>query len=99
MRGASFLVEPRIERVRSTASKLIVDFEDGRSVHLPLAWYPRLFDATQAQRGGWELTGPGIGVHWPELDEDLRAAGILADRPSIEYIRQTQRATKRSATA
>jgi len=85
----SFSAEPRVTRVRSNSSKLIVDFEDGRSVHLPLIWYPRLFRATQAQRDRWELIGPGVGVHWPAVDEDLSASSLLAGRPSIEFLRGT----------
>jgi len=85
--GTSSSVETRVTRVRSTSATLVVDFEDGRSVHLPLVWYPRLFRATQAQRDRWELIGPGIGVHWPAVDEDLSASGLLSGRPSIEFLR------------
>ncbi len=80
--------DPRVTRVRSNASALTVDFEDGRTVRLPLLWYPRLFHATQAQRDRWELIGPGMGVHWPDVDEDLSAEGLLAGRPSIEFLKQ-----------
>lgn len=86
-RGMTTSAEPRVQRVRSNASSLTVDFEDGRSVRLPLVWYPRLFRATQAQRDHWELIGPGLGVHWPDLDEDLSAEGLLAGRPSIEFFK------------
>ena len=86
--GMSILVEPRLTRVRCTSSTLIVDFEDGRSVHLPLVWYPRLFRATRTQRDNYELMGRGFGVHWPDVDEDLSAAGLLAGRPSIEFLRR-----------
>ena len=98
-RGTSSSDEPRITRVRSNSSTLIVDFEDGRSVHLPLVWYPRLFHATQAQRDCWEFIGPGIGVHWPGVDEDLSAAGLLAGRPSIEFIKRQRRSGKRTVAA
>ena len=87
-RGTNFLDEPRVTRVRSNSSTLMIDFEDGRSVHLPLVWFPRLFRATQAQRNHWEFIGPGVGVHWPDVDEDLSAAGLLAGRPSIEFLKQ-----------
>lgn len=50
---------------------------DGRSITVPLAWYPRLANATQAQREHWELYGAGYGIHWPELDEDLSTEGLL----------------------
>jgi len=97
--GMSFSDEPRLTRVRSNASTLIADFEDGRSVHLPLVWYPRLFRATQAQRDHWEFIGPGIGVHWPKLDEDLSADGLLAGRPSVEFIKQQRRRSGKPALA
>ena len=98
-RGTSFSDEPRITDIRSNSSTLIVDFEDGRSVHLPLVWYPRLFNATQAERDRWQFIGPGIGVHWPKVDEDLSAAGLLAGRPSIEFIKQQRRVGKSKAAA
>ncbi|MBI2947434.1 MAG: DUF2442 domain-containing protein [Verrucomicrobia bacterium] len=92
--GQITLGEPRIKRVRCDPSALIVDFEDGRTLHIPLVWFPRLFRATQTQRSHWELIGPGIGVHWPDVDEDLSAEGLLAGRPSIEYIRQIRKGRK-----
>jgi hypothetical protein len=84
--GMPGLAEPRVVRVRSNASTLTVDFEDGRTVRLPLIWFPRLFRASQAQRDHWELIGPGLGVHWPQLDEDLSAEGLAAGRPSVEFL-------------
>ena len=90
-RGTSFFGDPRVTRVRSNSCSLIVDFEDGRTVHLPLLWYPRLFHATQKQRDHWEFIGPGVGVHWPDVDEDLSADGLAAGRPSIEFIKQQPR--------
>ena len=55
----------------------VVHLEDGRSLTLPLEWFPRLRDATPEQRNRWEWIGPGIGIHWPDLDEDLSVAGLL----------------------
>ncbi len=78
----------RITRVSCTDDTLIVDFDDGRSVHLPLLWYPRLYHATQTQRDHYELMGRGFGVHWPDVDEDLSAKGLLLGRPSIEFLKQ-----------
>lgn len=78
----------RVTRVSSTADTLVVDFEDGRSVHLPLLWYPRLNQATQEQRDRYELMGRGFGVHWPDVDEDLSAKGLLLGRPSVEFLKQ-----------
>jgi hypothetical protein len=63
---------------------LTVDLVDGRSVSVPLAWYPRLTHATPAERDNWRLIGRGEGIHWPDLDEDISVEGLLAGRPSGE---------------
>ena len=73
-----------IERVRVSADTLIVDFDDGRSVALPLAWYPRLLHGTAKERKACWLVGNGRGARWPALDEDLSAEGLLEGRPSME---------------
>ena len=66
------------------SSSLKVELLDGRSVTVPLVWYPRLVNATTAERNHWELIGDGQGIHWPDLDEDLSLEGLLNGRPSIE---------------
>ena len=71
----------------TTNDRLTVSFDDGRIVSLPLRWYPRLNRATPAQRRNWELIGRGYGVHWPNVDEDLSAEGLLQGRPAREYAR------------
>ena len=73
-----------VEKVRVTANNLTVDFDDGRSLTLPLAWYPRLQHGTARERSHYRLIGRGTGVHWPLLDEDLSAEGLLAGRSSAE---------------
>jgi len=82
------LDEIRVSRVSSTPDTLIIDFEDGRTVHLPLIWYPRLYRATHAQRDRYELTGRGYAVHWPGVDEDLSAKSLALGKPSIEFLKQ-----------
>jgi hypothetical protein len=57
---------------------LHVALADGRRLSVPLAWFPRLNQATPDQRRQWELIGHGVGIHWPEIDEDLSVAGLLA---------------------
>jgi hypothetical protein len=67
-------------RVRDVAvddDDLHVALMDGRTISVPLAWYPRLADATPAQREVWEIAGGGFGIHWPEIDEDLSTEGLL----------------------
>jgi hypothetical protein len=81
------LDELRVTRVTSTADTLMVDFEDGRTVQLPLMWFPRLYRATQAQRDHYELIGHGFGVHWPDVDEDLSAKGLALGKPSVEFLK------------
>ncbi len=63
--------------VRFDQHTMIVDLTDGRTISVPLAWFPRLFDATPAQRAGYELIGRGQGIHWEAIDEDLSVAGLL----------------------
>ncbi len=67
----------RAESVSFQDDALVVRLKDGRSLGVPLAWFPRLRDATPAQRVKWELSGHGTGIHWPELDEDVSVAGLL----------------------
>ncbi|HEX9828974.1 MAG TPA: DUF2442 domain-containing protein [Bacteroidota bacterium] len=69
--------DERVKDVRVTEDALSVDLMDGRTITVPLAWYPRLFNATQGQRSTWELAGGGYGIHWPEIDEDLSTEGLL----------------------
>lgn len=68
----------RVRDVQVGADELTVALMDGRTITVPLAWYPRLLAGTPAQRACWELAGAGYGIHWPELDEDLSTEGLLA---------------------
>jgi hypothetical protein len=72
----------RIIGVHITEDSLTVDLADGRIVSVPLAWYPCLLHATQAQRNNWVVAGAGFGIHWPDVDEDLSVQGILAGIPA-----------------
>ncbi len=74
--------DERVADVRFDADRLIVDLKDGRTIAAPLAWYPRLLDATPAQRARWEPAGAGYGIHWPEVDEDLSTEGLLRGAPA-----------------
>lgn len=75
---------PEAERVEVTDDALMADLSDGRTISVPLAWYPRLVHATPAERRNWRLIGVGQGIHWPDLDEDISIEGLLAGRPSRE---------------
>lgn len=72
------------QHVAVTADALVVDLVDGRTVTVPLSWYPRLAHGTPDERVNWRLIGRGEGIHWPDLDEDISVAGLLAGRPSGE---------------
>lgn len=75
---------PFAQHVRVTDDTLSVDLTDGRSISVPLAWFPRLVHATAQERSHWRLIGQGEGVHWEDLDEDISVAGLLAGEPSGE---------------
>jgi hypothetical protein len=70
-------VDPRIKEVTLTDDELVVVLADGRRLATPLAWFPRLLNATPEQRARFELLGDGAGIHWPDVDEDLSAEGLL----------------------
>jgi Protein of unknown function (DUF2442) len=72
------------QRVSVTEDALVVDLVDGRTVSVPLSWYPRLAHGTPEERANWRLIGRGEGVHWFDLDEDISVFGLLAGRPSRE---------------
>jgi hypothetical protein len=70
--------------VALTSDSLIVELSDGRTISVPLAWYPRLQHGKPKERNKWQLIGRGDGIHWPDLDEDISIAGLVAGRPSGE---------------
>ena len=76
--------EARASEVDVKDDALIVHLVDGRSISVPLAWFPRLWYGTQQERARFEIIGDGSYIHWPDLDEDLTIAGILAGRHSGE---------------
>jgi hypothetical protein len=67
----------RVSGVNFTADSLCVSLRDGRTISVPLAWYPRLLHASKEQLGNWKISGGGYGIHWPDLDEDLSTEGLL----------------------
>lgn len=70
--------------VTVTADTLTLDLADGRTISIPLAWYPRLLHGTPEERNHWEWIGDNEGIHWPALDEDISVEGIVAGRRSGE---------------
>ena len=71
-------------KVSVTDDTLTVDLVDGRTVAVPLAWYPRLAHGLPEERENWRLVGRGEGIRWPDLDEDVSVEGLLDGRPSGE---------------
>jgi hypothetical protein len=82
------ITEPRpgeaVQDVRITDDDLVVDLADGRTISIPLAWYPRLLHATPEQRENWRIAGGGFGIHWPDIDEDLSTEGLLRGAPASQ---------------
>ncbi|MES2781819.1 MAG: DUF2442 domain-containing protein [Pseudomonadota bacterium] len=78
------VTDERVLDVRFDAHSLIVDLMDGRTISVPLAWYPRLLHATVEQRKHWEKCGGGYGIHWPDVDEDLSTEGLLRGAPAAQ---------------
>lgn len=72
----------RVRDVSFTADTLAVDLEDGRTIIVPLAWFPRLLNATAEERSHWKVSGAGYGIHWPAIDEDLSTEGLLRGAPA-----------------
>jgi hypothetical protein len=75
---------PRADRVRCTNDEIIVYLSDGRSLSVPIIWFPRLAGASPNQREEYELLGDGEGIHWPQVDEDISVAGLLMGQSSAE---------------
>jgi hypothetical protein len=83
----SLVIETRIataQRVTATEDALTVDLSDGRTLSVPLAWYPRLLHGTPEERNNWRLIGNGEGIHWPDLDEDISVENLVLGKPSGE---------------
>jgi len=74
--------DERVQHVYFTEDTISVDIMDGRTITVPLVWYPRLLAATLQQREKWEICGGGYGIHWSEIDEDLSTEGLLRGAPA-----------------
>jgi hypothetical protein len=89
--GVDRSAAPLAVSVTCTADALTVVLADGRTLSVPLSWYPRLLHGRPRERGNWELIGEGDGIHWPDLDEDVSVEGLLAGRRSGETKRSLER--------
>ena len=92
--------DERVRDVRVSKDTLTVDLMDGRTISVPLVWYPRLFSGTAKQRSNWKVCAAGYGIHWPDLDEDLSTEGLLRGAPapagSVERLTRQPRRRRRS---
>ena len=82
MQGSEVKPGERVKDVRFTEDTLAVDLMDGRTIIVPLVWYPKLLDAAPEQRENWRIGSAGYGIHWPEIDEDLSTEGLLRGAPA-----------------
>ncbi len=84
MPSATVEMPPKAISVNITDDTLSVDLEDGRTISVPIGWYPRLAYGTPEERANFELSGAGRGIHWPDLDEDIGVEGLLLGKKSAE---------------
>ena len=82
MQGSEVKHRERVKDVYFTEDTLAVDLMDGRTIIVPLVWYPKLLDAAPEQRPNWKLSGARHGLHWPDIDEDLSTEGLLRGAPA-----------------
>ena len=75
--------DERVRNVMVNDEVLAVDLMDGRTITVPLVWFPRLLHATQQQLESWQASGGGYGIHWPDIDEDLSTEGLLRGAPAV----------------
>ena len=82
---------PRVVNVTIDDDTLSVDLEDGRTVSVPIGWYPRLAYGTPAERANFQISSAGYGIHWPDLDEDIGIEGLLLGKKSTESLASFER--------
>lgn len=103
--SAAEIIVPAAESVTVTDDTLSVELSDGRTISVPLAWFPRLLHATKEERNNWRLIGRGQGIHWEDIDEDISVENLVAGKPSGEsqasfrkwLAKRSSRLTKRSS--
>jgi hypothetical protein len=78
------LTPPRIGNITISDDSLSVDLDDGRTISVPIGWYPRLAYGTPTERANFQISGGGYGIHWPDLDEDIGVEGLLLGKKSGE---------------
>jgi hypothetical protein len=86
--GAEHSADEQVRGIRVSVDTLTVALMNGRSIVVPLVWFPRLLGASPEQRARWEPAGAGYGIHWPDLAEDLGAESLLRGAPAASGRRQ-----------
>lgn len=81
----------RIQSISISEDTLTADLSDGRTISVPLNWYPRLLHGTPEERANWRLIGQGEGIHWPDLDEDISVENLIYGQPSGESQKSFQK--------
>jgi Protein of unknown function (DUF2442) len=82
---------PKIQGITITDDTLSADLSDGRTISVPLAWYPRLMNASLEERNNWRFIASGEGIHWAQLDEDISIKNLILGQPSGESQKSLQR--------
>jgi hypothetical protein len=95
---STLTAEVKAQNVTVTDDTLAVDLNDGRTISVPLAWYPRLLHGTQEERRHWRFIGDKEGIHWPDLDEDISVENLLLGKPSGESQSSFKRWLEKRAT-
>jgi hypothetical protein len=83
--------DERVKDVHLSDETLRVDLMDGRTITVPLTWYPKLLNASSEQRNNWQICGAGYGIHWPDIDEDLSTEGLLRGAPAAQQKQSGQK--------
>jgi hypothetical protein len=96
---STLTAEAKAQRVSVTDDTLAVDLSDGRTISVPLAWFPRLLHGTTEERGNWRFIGDKEGIHWPDLDEDISVENLLAGKCSGESQSSFKRWLEKRVTA
>ena len=81
---STLTAEAKAQNITVTDDTLAVDLTDGRTISVPLVWYPRLVHGTEMERNNWRFIGDKEGIHWPDLDEDISIENLLMGKPSGE---------------
>jgi hypothetical protein len=90
MGTSALAADERVANVKFKKDTFSVALRDGRTITVPLAWYPRLLKATASQRKNWRVAGGGYGIHWPDIDEDLSTEGLLRGAPAPRAPRRSR---------